>query len=485
MRNEQFYLRSGVTYSASGSKGVSFRFLPENFVFDVGGSSIFIKENKFSIEYLLGFLNSTLTLYIADCLNPTVNTQVGDIQRVPFVLPTKSQENKVSGLSKRNIDIKKILCTFKISETNFTQSPLLAFQSPAHQARVWAYLNFENAQLTQVLINEAVINELIFEVYELSDADRDQVEAKMGKSIGLLPVAKEAKNAFLEQIEHPINEVNKLIDNLSVSTFDEQQIREIKEGFATLYQSNNDLEEFCVRHQVNPINIWYWFREAKVLPTARAHDIALEFLADAIRTILTEDEDGIVPLVGLPGEARLLDRLEQYCLKQGFTSAQFMQLDGLLGRPLNEYLEHHFFKNLSDHLNLFMYLPKTPFIWHLSSGPNQGFEVYVIIYKWNRDSLFRLKSQYISKRIESLEYRQISLQHVTSAQAINERDLIIKQLDEIEKFSEKVDQLIEEGYDPVLDSGVGKNIAPLQKKGMLHSEVLKAKQLEKYLLADW
>jgi hypothetical protein len=50
-------------------------------------------------------------------------------------------------------------------------------------------------------------------------------------------------------------------------------------------------------------------------------------------------------------------------------------------------------------------------------------------------------------------------------------------------------ELIAEGYDPKLDDGVGKNIAPLQKKGLLRAEVLKSagrnSQLEKYLHADW
>ena len=134
-----------------------------------------------------------------------------------------------------------------------------------------------------------------------------------------------------------------------------------------------------------------------------------------------------------------------------------------------------------------MYLPKTPFIWHLSSGVNQGFEAYVIIYKWNRDSLFKLKSNYISKRKENLEYRLIQLQGAETAQAQNERELIHLQLREIELFTAKVDELIAEGYNPILDDGVGKNIAPLQKKGMLKAEVLKStgrkSQLEKYLNA--
>lgn len=486
LRNKDFYFKEGITCSGrSSSKGVSYRFFPNNHIFDVGATGLIpVKGN--SLWYGLGFMNSKLTTYILDCLNPTVNTTEGDLQKVPFIVPSNDLlKQKVELLTKQNADISFSLLRYKTIETSFEQSSLIAFQGSSLKDRLLAYLNYENAQFTQVLINEAIINELIFEVYGLSNADRKQVESKMGKSIGSLPVSTESRDAFLEQLENPLDEVIEHIRNLETTTFEEQKVREIKEEFASLYQSNNDLEEFCIRHQVNPINVWYWFREANVLPQGRAHDIALEFLADAIRTILMEDEDGIIPLVGLPGESRLLDRLEEYCIQQGFSSAQFMQLDGLLGRPVNEYLEHHFFKNLSDHLNLFMYLPKTPFIWHLSSGLHQGFEAYIIIYKWNRDSLFRLKSQYINKRIESLEYRQLSLQNVTTAQAMNERELIIKQLDEIAQFAKKIDELIEEGYDPILDSGVGKNIAPLQKKGMLRAEVLKDKQLEKYLKADW
>jgi len=295
----------------------------------------------------------------------------------------------------------------------------------------------------------------------------------------------EAAHAFSTQLENPRPEVADHIRSLPTTTFGEQEVRAMREGFAALYQSNNDLEEFCIRHQVNPINVWYWFKAANIVPQARAAEIALEFLADSIRTLLQQDEDGIIPLVGLPGEEALGQRLEQHCLQNGFTSAQYMQLDGLLGRPIHEYLEHHFFKDLSDHLNLFMYLPKTPFIWHLSSGQHQGFEAYILIYKWNSDSLFKLKSTYLSKRTESLQHRIQTIGDSSSAQAQTERETIRLQLREIEEFVQKIDALIAEGYDPKLDDGVGKNIAPLQKKQMLRADVLNPKQLVKYLNADW
>ena len=49
----------------------------------------------------------------------------------------------------------------------------------------------------------------------------------------------------------------------------------------------------------------------------------------------------------------------------------------------------------------------------------------------------------------------------------------------------KIDELIASGYDPKLDDGVGKNIAPLQEKKMLKADVLNANQLKKYLKAEW
>lgn len=485
--NKRFYFREGITYSATSSKGVSFRKIESNQIFDKKGSCLFLKclSDTFHINYFLALLNTKFVSYVSNCLNSTVETQVGDIKRVPFIQPTKELENTISVLSFQNIEIKKILCTYHIIESNFDKTPLSSFSESTLQNRLVSYFNYENSQLVQMFIDDAIINKLILDLYELSTEDRLQVEAKMGKPVGSLPVFAEARKVYLDSVSLENYEVKKFINNLDTVIFDETKIRELKDGFSKLYQSNNDLEEFCLRNQVNPINVWYLFKKARILPQGRAHEIALEFLADTIRSILMEDEDGIIPLVGLPEEPRLLDRLEKYCLEKGFTSAQFMQLDSLLGRPIDEYLEHHFFKNLSDHLNLFRHLPKTPFIWHLSSGEHQGFEAYIVIYKWNRDSLYKLKTQYLAKRVENLEYRQLNLADSNTAAAQNEKETIRLQLREISEFTKKIDELIAEGYDPKLDDGVGKNIAPLQAKGLIPYEVLSKNQLKKYLNADW
>ena len=483
LRNNNLYLTEGVTYSASGSKGASFRYLPENCFFDTGGSCIFANKNFKNIKYLLGFMNSKLSSYIVDCLNPTVNAQVGDMQRIPFVIPVKTIENEVENLVGDSVSIKKQLASNHLIERNSVQKQFI------ESIQIKEFLQFENYLNTQVIINEAIINEKIFKVYELTEADKAMVLAKEGESIGALPVSTAAKAAYLanEVAEFPLDNIRGYIQRLPEQEF-EASIREtIENEFPQLYQSNNDLKEFCIRHQINPINVWHWFKEANIIPKQRMNDLAMEFLADVLREILMEDDDGIIPLVPNAGEKVLLDRIEEKFMEKGFSMAQYSSFDSVLGRELNEYINKHFFKNFSNHLNLFRHLPMTPFIWHLTSGPEQGFDCYIIIYKWNRDKLLSIRSRYIEHRERSLENCQSDLRDksVLSATEQNELDKIYKQLKEIESFKQKIDELLAEGYNPVLDDGVGKNIAPLQKKKMIAYNVLNAGQLKKYLNADW
>ena len=334
-----------------------------------------------------------------------------------------------------------------------------------------------------------MINLKIFDVYELTLEDKAMVLSKEGESIGCLPVLTEARKAYLTEykatVEFPLGDLREFIETLPTTTITESTISDLTEKYHSLYQNNNDFEEFCVRNHLNPINAWYLFQKSGVLPLQRIKTIAMEFLVDLIREILNEDEDGIVPLVRNAGEEILLDRIEKKFEEKGFSSAQFSSFPNILGKEINDYIYNNLFEDFSNHLNLFMYLPKTPFIWHITSGPKQGFDVYIIIYKWNRDKLFTLKSVYIEKRETALRNRQSDLVNEKTAQAESEKDLIYHQLKEIEVLKKKIDELLAENYDPKLDDGVGKNIAPLQKKGIIAYDVLNEKQLEKYLNADW
>ena len=488
-QNERYYMKKGITYTRSGSKGASFRMHDNDKLFDVGGACVFNKKFEDDYTYLISYLNSKLCKYIVDCLNPTVNTTEGDLKRIPFVTPNMIEKNKIEILAKNCVEISKNLCGYNIFNYEFQQSPFLINTKSDLKKVISEYFDLDNYLSTQVLVNEAIINQKIFEVYELTEEDKAMVLAKAGESVGGLPVSKEAKEAYLASNvpEFSLDSIKDYIGVLSEKEFDITEREGIEIEFPQLYQGNNDLETFCIRHQINPINVWYWFKERKGIPSQRMNDLAMEFLADMIREILMEDDDGIIPLVPNAGETVLLDRVEEKFIEKGFSMAQYSSFDSVLGKELNEYINNHFFKAFSDHLNLFMYLPKTPFIWHLTSGPEQGFDCYIIIYKWNRDKLLSIRSRYIEQRERALENRQSDLRAKTvlTASEQNELDKIYKQLKEIESFKQKIDELLAEGYNPILDDGVGKNIAPLQNKGMLAYEVLNKGQLKKYLNADW
>lgn len=492
--SRQYYFKEGITYSAVGSKGISFRYLPDNHIIDTKGPGIY--ANKLTnISYALAMLNSKLVFYICDCLDPTVSINQGDLKRIPITHPNLAQETLVTNLSLQCVDIVKKICSYSIIEQNFSHSPIGTTSHPSSE--LTRYYNYENALLTQILLNEAIINRIVFDVYELSDHDRQMVLDKEGIPVGDLSVSQVALEAYKtwlkeENTEFPASaEVWEHLDSLAIDN-EQPQISD----FEKLYQNNYGWEEFCNsdNHHMNPIEVWYQFRHAGVLPPQRTQSLCFELITDVIRAILKKDDDGVIPLCERMGEEPLDVRIEQELVERGYSGAQISQIEQLLcmnlgtGKSLRKYLYEKFFQQLSDHLNLFMYLPKTPFIWHLTSGdPASGrsaIDLYVSIYTWSRDTLFRIKSVYVANRENALADRLAALDP-TSASGKMEAALIKDQQQELRQFADKIDQLLASGYDPKLDDGVGKNIAPLQKAGLLSYEVLNSGQLKKYLNADW
>lgn len=482
LQNRNYYFREGITYSGSGSKGTSFRIFPKDCLFDVGGSCIFLTDIYSNRYYLLAFFNSKICFYIAECLNPTVNAQVGDLQRVPFIIPSKGIEELVSALSEQNISIKHYIDSCFILDKNFKSSPI--GYTKDINSEVFSFYVSSNGYLSISLLNEAIINGKIFDVYELSTHDRQMVLDKEGLPVGDYSVSSQAKEAYKEwlSINTKFSASQEVLEHIDSLEINEEQPH--IDDFESLYQNNNGWEKFCIKHKMNPIEVWYQFKNAGILPPQRTQVLAFELITDVIRSVLAKDDDGVIPLTERMGEEQLAGRIEQELVERGYNSAQISQIIQLLGTPLDKYLQDKFFKQLSDHLNLFMYLPKTPFIWHLTSGPHHAIELYISIYKWSRDTLFRIKSVYIANRETALNDR-LSGVDISTANGKLEAAELKEQLKELKAFAEKIDELLASGYDPKLDDGVGKNIAPLQKAGLLSYEVLNAGQLKKYLNADW
>lgn len=488
LRNQEHYFEEGITYSASGSKGTTFRIMPQNCIIDSGGPGIYRKEG-IDINYSLALLNSNLASYLVNCLNPTVNTTHNDLRRIPFICGNERQTDNIVNRTKEIIAIKKHLCEFSLIEPLFKHSPIQpGYMSPIEN--IASYYLYENGLLTQVLLNEVIINREVFDIYELTERDRKMVLDKEGVPVGDLPVSAIARDRYLEFLQLHKNEFpasNELIAHIEALPESDEQPRL---EFERLYQKNYDWEEFCIQNHVNPIEAWYQFSVAQVLPAQRTQELAFEFVTDIVRTLLEKDDDGVIPMVDRTGEGMVSERIQAEMIEQGYTGAQYAQVCQLLGMPIEKYLRTRFFEQLSNRLNLFMYLPKTPFIWHLTSGPLHAMELLVSIYKWDRNTLSRVKSVYCANREASLTDRLATMAQSAEPSAQGEAADIRAQLRELAAFTDKLDALLASGYDPKLDDGVGKNIAPLQQAGILSYSVLKENggrksQLNKFLNADW
>ena len=83
IRNSNFYFQPSISWSKVSSGSIAFRYYPTGFLFDVAGCSIF-KDNK--KEYLMGFLNSSVSKEILSMISPTLNYEVGHISSLPIIL---------------------------------------------------------------------------------------------------------------------------------------------------------------------------------------------------------------------------------------------------------------------------------------------------------------------------------------------------------------------------------------------------------------
>ena len=266
-----------------------------------------------------------------------------------------------------------------------------------------------------------------------------------------------------------------------------------KDNVKKLYKKNNSLEDISKQLELNPISVLEIINEFDFYPKKLAYQKAHEFMLDLTREILMENDDGIVMLNEYAGEEPLDKMIENKLYDKDFSSGDIKRLESMVGKNIKEYLLTSFFADELSTLNLFRFLPKTPFIWHLTSGEKHGFDVFTIIYRWNRDKILKIKSYYIDKRKAGINNRLSNLSGDDSAAAEKEKDNLRKQLNEIKDFEDELNDLLTSGYDPELDDGVGKNIAPLHKldkddkiaTNLLSEVVLTKTQYKKFINTDW
>ena len=120
LRNIQFSFRASISWSVISSGRLALRTTPKGFMFDGTGSSIF--EGSVPLEYIQGFLNSSVGEACASVMSPTLTFEVGQLARYPLLV---EEENVVVEAVSSCVHLSKI--DYDSFETSwaFERHPLL------------------------------------------------------------------------------------------------------------------------------------------------------------------------------------------------------------------------------------------------------------------------------------------------------------------------------------------------------------------------
>lgn len=110
------------TFLSFGKSGSNFSIRSySNQLFDSASPSIL---PKYHYEYIFGLLNSKLSLYFKDILNPSLSFQVGDVGSIPFVIQSDKEEDVCIFVKENYVSSKNEYDSFETS-WDFKKHPLV------------------------------------------------------------------------------------------------------------------------------------------------------------------------------------------------------------------------------------------------------------------------------------------------------------------------------------------------------------------------
>jgi len=509
---ESYYFREGLTYSFVSSFGFSCRYMPKNCIFDVGGSSMFPISG--SPQEFSGIITSKLISFVMRILNPTVNYQVGDLKNIPTAHPSALGSKSISseeirdllgGLSTQSplstlnsvtlsslawdcIELKKELYGFHVMERDFKHDPLTwglkELREEGRPVRVKDALKkffIHKAELeARLLINEAVNDELVFKLYGLlpEDLTLTDIITRSGSLTGRTQEG--SLHAVLEVLEsegvpvgaYPARELTaKERESLRGLYLKHRHDRGSGKSEAITGMEFGIVEELASALKVSPVTVVEELAKIDALPSEAVKDVLSEHIQALTIEIMREDNDGILSLSTDTAETSLPTRIVKKWRELGIGDT-YDELENLLGKKLDEYLLKDFFK---DHSKRFM---GRPIIWHLVS--DRGSVNFLVLHHiWSYDRMLLLRSKYLGDVNRTLENT------LATETEERKRAKLMEKMEELERLATSLDELSDGSYLPEIDGGVAKNIAPLQKKGLLKYDPLSPKLVAKMLKVEW
>jgi hypothetical protein len=427
-QNTGYYFRRGVTWSLIASKGFAARLSPGGSVFDVAGMTCFPPEDL--IPVTLAILNSRVAKFILSALNPTINYQVGDIERLPVPMERSST---IADLVNQCVELTRH--DSREDETTYE------FSAPLRKAEHRA------TRQEQLHAFEAEIDAEVSRLYGLGEEDMAAIDLELNGA----PAAaadEDAESAdedgdgddSIQALEVSQAELSRRWISYAIGTV----LGRFEIGKPGGLGCGNFAEETvsAIRGLIdNGLPAPHASRQAGgIMPCEAGHaqDVAARALA-CLNLMLGENAARETVRTGL-GEGEPEDVLRGW-------------LDRFTGQPAQSFWRYHF-----------QMYRKRPAYWPFQS-PKRLYTVWVFHEKLGPDTLFRIRNEFVEPRLRLAE-RAIADLRVRAAKdrkAGKELDRMLDLADDLTQFAANLKAIADRGYTPQIDDGVLLNAAPLHE----------------------
>lgn len=420
---QDIYLKEGLTWSFVTTGMFSARFYDIGHLWDVAGSPCVFKRRS-DLLYVLAFLSTKIAAEIMKLINPTLNCQVVDIQRVPIISNT-SKENEINAISEKSIAI--------------SRSDWDSFETS------WDFLEHPLVRLRKGLGDSTAVSATMFRYYGGHPKVSSPVELCYMLWQG------ECRDRFnkLKTNEEELNRIFIEIYGLQGELTPEVEGNDVTVRLADKERDIKSLISYLVG-----IIMGRYSLDVEGLAYAGGEWDASKYIT------YQPDNDGIVPIYTDLGMKDGLDTRIIELLKLVYGTDTYREnidfIAEALGKKnsesseetLNRYLNDGFY---ADHLKIYQ---KRPIYWMFSSGKNSGFKCLIYMHRYNSDTLARINGKYFLPESTRLKNELDEL--LATIEGSEGRDRIRLEKDR-QRLADKYREAIE--YGQVLDHMANKYIS--------------------------
>lgn len=399
-----FYFRHGLTWTFISSSRFGVRSLPYGFLFDVAGSTLFVDDDK--LDYVLGFLSSSVCNGILKLLNPTLNYQAGNVKSLPVLFGHKEE---VDEIVKANIAISKSDWDSFETSWDFLTHPLINRGARLSEA----YNEWENTiveRFSSLKKNEEHMNELFIDTYNVA------------------------------------NEISPVVQDGEVTVHNIDKQRDIR-----------SLISYAVGCMFGRFSLDY----PGVIYAGGEWD-------DSKYISFKPDKDAIIPICDDEYFAddivgRFVKFVEVVYGKESLEDNLSFISAALGGKGASREVIRNYFINdfYPDHLKIYQ---KRPIYWMFDSGKKNGFKCLVYIHRYQSDTIARVRTDYVHEQQSRYRTATADFEQRLSNASASERVRLNKQLttirdqaEELRLYEEKIHHLADQMIPINLDDGVKHN----------------------------